>query len=173
MKKINLFFVGIALCLNTQGQISQLNDPLMYGGNINGYAKNSSCALVATDGGIFKTADQGQSWTSATHNFNSFSTQCNTIVSIGNDFYAMSNNGICKSSDNGSSWSQLSFSSYSWQPQTMGKISNTLYAVGFDWSSMTSVGSLYSSTDGNTWTCLLYTSPSPRDGLLSRMPSSA
>ena len=23
------------------------------------------------------------------------------------------------------------------------------------------------------WTCLLYTSPSPRDGLLSRMPSSA
>src|SRR5665647_3353555 len=25
----------------------------------------------------------------------------------------------------------------------------------------------------NGWTCLLYTSPSPRDGLLSRMPSSA
>ena len=25
----------------------------------------------------------------------------------------------------------------------------------------------------NTWSCLLYTSPSPRDGLLSRMPSSA
>ena len=27
--------------------------------------------------------------------------------------------------------------------------------------------------NGNTKTCLLYTSPSPRDGLLSRMPSSA
>ena len=27
--------------------------------------------------------------------------------------------------------------------------------------------------DSNTYTCLLYTSPSPRDGLLSRMPSSA
>ena len=26
---------------------------------------------------------------------------------------------------------------------------------------------------GNVGTCLLYTSPSPRDGLLSRMPSSA
>ena len=26
---------------------------------------------------------------------------------------------------------------------------------------------------GKTTTCLLYTSPSPRDGLLSRMPSSA
>ena len=30
-------------------------------------------------------------------------------------------------------------------------------------------------TSGSTWhaACLLYTSPSPRDGLLSRMPSSA
>ena len=27
--------------------------------------------------------------------------------------------------------------------------------------------------DHRCWTCLLYTSPSPRDGLLSRMPSSA
>ena len=27
--------------------------------------------------------------------------------------------------------------------------------------------------EGNTYICLLYTSPSPRDGLLSRMPSSA
>ena len=27
--------------------------------------------------------------------------------------------------------------------------------------------------DKNLWVCLLYTSPSPRDGLLSRMPSSA
>ena len=27
--------------------------------------------------------------------------------------------------------------------------------------------------EGNVWDCLLYTSPSPRDGLLSRMPSSA
>ena len=26
---------------------------------------------------------------------------------------------------------------------------------------------------GRIWSCLLYTSPSPRDGLLSRMPSSA
>ena len=30
-----------------------------------------------------------------------------------------------------------------------------------------------SSSSTNTSSCLLYTSPSPRDGLLSRMPSSA
>ena len=34
-------------------------------------------------------------------------------------------------------------------------------------------GSGITVSDGYIWTCLLYTSPSPRDGLLSRMPSSA
>ena len=42
-------------------------------------------------------------------------------------------------------------------------IFNTLYGKITDY---------YNSTD-HTKTCLLYTSPSPRDGLLSRMPSSA
>ena len=45
-------------------------------------------------------------------------------------------------------------------------------------SSLTMVLALAALRDGNrrmyrTWICLLYTSPSPRDGLLSRMPSSA
>ena len=31
----------------------------------------------------------------------------------------------------------------------------------------------YGFKNPNSWICLLYTSPSPRDGLLSRMPSSA
>ena len=33
--------------------------------------------------------------------------------------------------------------------------------------------SAYLGNDGKVQACLLYTSPSPRDGLLSRMPSSA
>ena len=32
---------------------------------------------------------------------------------------------------------------------------------------------VYAGRNGHAYTCLLYTSPSPRDGLLSRMPSSA
>ena len=36
------------------------------------------------------------------------------------------------------------------------------------------IGTVHVSTGGTArYTCLLYTSPSPRDGLLSRMPSSA
>ena len=35
------------------------------------------------------------------------------------------------------------------------------------------IGSFLAEDDSNPMSCLLYTSPSPRDGLLSRMPSSA
>ena len=35
------------------------------------------------------------------------------------------------------------------------------------------IGKEFQTLLGATGTCLLYTSPSPRDGLLSRMPSSA
>ena len=34
-------------------------------------------------------------------------------------------------------------------------------------------GLIVAGTTGEYYSCLLYTSPSPRDGLLSRMPSSA
>ena len=39
--------------------------------------------------------------------------------------------------------------------------------------SIETAGTLDMDSELKIWTCLLYTSPSPRDGLLSRMPSSA
>ena len=39
--------------------------------------------------------------------------------------------------------------------------------------SVPDLGGMYSAHGTTLWPCLLYTSPSPRDGLLSRMPSSA
>ena len=40
-------------------------------------------------------------------------------------------------------------------------------------NSINEYGGLIIGEDGKIEACLLYTSPSPRDGLLSRMPSSA
>lgn len=152
MKKSYLFFVGLFLCFTANSQISQIDDSLMYGGRIQAHAKNASCVLVATNGGIFRTTDEGQSWTNATQSFDPSTVSCNQIVSIGNNFFARSNSsygsGIYKSGNNGGDWSPLSFSS--WSPMTMGKLSNTLYVVGSNWS--TGEGRLYSSTDGNSWT---------------------
>lgn len=123
----------------------------MYGGRIRGYAKNASCVLVATNGGIFKTINQGQNWTNVTQTFDPNSVRCDQIVSVGTDFYAMSNSnygpGIYKSTNNGEAWTPLTFNS--WSPMAIGNLSNTLYVVGNDWS--TGEGRLYASSDGNTW----------------------
>ena len=49
---------------------------------------------------------------------------------------------------------------------------NSLYE-GLSEANQRAIAELVLSVDTSTETCLLYTSPSPRDGLLSRMPSSA
>ncbi|MDP4238383.1 MAG: T9SS type A sorting domain-containing protein [Bacteroidota bacterium] len=123
----------------------------MYGGKIKAYARNSSCVLVSTKGGIFKTSDWGQNWINGTQTFNPFSVNSDKIVSIGNDFYAQSNtyagNSIYKSNDNGLNWSQLP--STTWGTVSLGKLANTLYVIG---SNYVTGGALYASIDGSNWT---------------------
>jgi photosystem II stability/assembly factor-like uncharacterized protein len=152
MKNVYLFLVGLILCFNLQGQVSQIIDPLMFGGRLRAFAKTPSCVLVATDGGIFKTTDEGQSWTNATQAFDPKTVSCDQIIKIGTDFYARSNGSnsqnIYKSTDNGATWSQLTFSS--WWPRSLGKLPFNLYVVGDDY--MSGEGRLYSSTDGISWT---------------------
>ena len=50
------------------------------------------------------------------------------------------------------------------------RVSQIRLSVGRDF---VRVQNFFRTTDVPIWDCLLYTSPSPRDGLLSRMPSSA
>ncbi|MDD2798532.1 MAG: T9SS type A sorting domain-containing protein [Bacteroidales bacterium] len=150
MKKIYLLCIGLLLSFNSQSQISQINDPMMFGGRIRAYAQNANCVLVATSGGIFKTIDYGHSWTNSSFNFSSETTDCSQIVSIGSDFYALSNNPhgpkVYKSSDNGANWSIINFPNFN--SQAIGKLGNMLYAVGYDYMSG---GKLYSSSNGIDW----------------------
>ena len=47
------------------------------------------------------------------------------------------------------------------------------YLVAEDAKCVAGAAKVFGKNEGTGTTCLLYTSPSPRDGLLSRMPSSA
>ena len=61
---------------------------------------------------------------------------------------------------------------YSWERAALGPLADRLgaFVVAHD---APGFGLTERSKDLRVYTCLLYTSPSPRDGLLSRMPSSA
>ncbi|HOV84672.1 MAG TPA: hypothetical protein PLE52_07725, partial [Paludibacteraceae bacterium] len=157
MKKIYvLLFMSLVFCFNGKGQenyVEQLTDSLMYGGRIRVAAKNSTCLLVGTEGGIFKSTDNGQHWTNATKNFNLYSVNCNELVSVGDNFFAHCTSwavsGLFKSSDNGENWTEIATLPNIWI-QTLGKLGNMLYIVG---GSMTGEGGkLYASTDGISWT---------------------
>lgn len=152
MKIIYLFFVGLILSINSHSQVSQINKPIMHGGTIRAFAKSQNCVLVGTEGGVFKSTNEGQTWTNASKNFNPYGLSCEQIINIGSVFYAKTNSNhsqnIYKSTDDGLNWTPLTFPS--WWPQSLGKLSETLYMVGNDF--MSGDGRLYSSTDGTSWT---------------------
>ncbi len=131
--------------------VHQLSDPLMCGGSFRVAAKNSSCILIGTQGGIFKSIDNGQNWTNTTQNFDPYSVECREIVAIGETFFAQSTSFVgsnCyKSSDNGEHWTEITFSN-GWI-QTLGKLGNMLYVVAG--STTGQGGKLYASTDGISW----------------------
>ena len=160
MKKFNLLVFGCFIFSQVFSQVnyvSQLNDPLFYGGKIKVMAKNSTCLLVGTEGGIFKSTDHGISWTNVSKNFDQATLNCDEIVSLGEVFYASSDprNGspnIYKSINNGESWEQISVLGINWI-ETIGAMSNTLYAVcgTYKMTEEGNQGKLYASTDGINW----------------------
>ena len=56
---------------------------------------------------------------------------------------------------------------------TFGKGFSWITAPSFDAEGVRDIALQRQATEAQGYRCLLYTSPSPRDGLLSRMPSSA
>jgi hypothetical protein len=150
MKNLYLLFLGLVISAISQSQVSQINDTLFAGGEIRTYAKSSNCIIVGNRGGMFKTTNNGQTWQNVSQNFNPFSANCDQIVSLGNDFYALTqgfyHNGLYKSIDNGTTWTQLS--SPLWWINTIGKLGSELYIVGADANGL----KLFSTTNGINWT---------------------
>src|SRR5665647_979635 len=89
-------------------------------------------------------------------------------------FKKANDSGIQTYGHEGSSFKNISFDIEGVNNAQFGEsiMKKGLEVTGGKGSYVWSVGFL-TSVSHNLWVCLLYTSPSPRDGLLSRMPSSA
>ncbi len=106
MKKIVLFVCIFLSVLSVKSQLTQLNHSLMQGGNVNQFVSNGSNIFISTDGGVFKTSNNGTSWTYC--NFNSILSNSATdiVVTNGNLYAALDNDytHIYQSTDNGATW---------------------------------------------------------------------
>ena len=92
-----------------------------------------------------------------------------TQIVIANDSYIKIDDSFhIEWADKGNAWQA------GWMPNTIHVVIwNALPGQNEIQSKDPSTGMMTGNTDLNATSCLLYTSPSPRDGLLSRMPSSA
>ncbi len=66
-----------------------------------GFAFGAAGLFAATDAGVYRSADNGQNWTSA--NFQS----ATSLAAIGQDVFALKREGIWRSADQGLNWTQI------------------------------------------------------------------
>ncbi|MFN8359885.1 MAG: T9SS type A sorting domain-containing protein [Candidatus Kapaibacterium sp.] len=73
-------------------------------------AINGSFYYVSTPNGIFRSADNGSTWTKIVVGYDSFFyvyALADSVIFAGNNYYGLSGHGIFKSTDNGSTWQRV------------------------------------------------------------------
>jgi ligand-binding sensor domain-containing protein len=96
-----LFFAFILISFVSKAQWSPTNGP--YGGLVSSLLINNNEILSGTNCGIFKSINDGQSW-SISSNGMPICTSINALVFYNTSIIAGTNNGVYISNDNGSNW---------------------------------------------------------------------
>ena len=138
-----LFSITFILLIHSQTSFSQWQSHGPYGGSMNSLANINSYSFVGTNNGVFRTADDGYSWTAANSGLERLSVS--SIAAFGNNLFAGTNyNGIFMSSDFGVTWLQSNSGLLDTNIISLFSSSNGLFAG-------TSTGVFYS-TNGQSWT---------------------
>ncbi len=157
MKKLNLLLsLILSGCFFANAQWSQLDHELFEGSdNVNGIMKKGSSYIMATDGGVFKSNDNGASWAYSSTDLEQTNVVKN-IVKFNNNLYLMDDdNDIYLSTDNGDSWSPAVFSDLpdNANIQSIGSANNKLFAIIQVWGDMGQDSLyIYYSSNGTSWT---------------------
>jgi hypothetical protein len=150
MKKLiqTLFFLLLVsqICF---AQWVQANGP--YVGNINCLAASGAIIFAGTDGGVFRSTDDGTSWTAVNEGL--MDTSVYALAAFGTNLFALTDSSIFLSTDNGTNWTTANIPfRYFFQTVQMG---TNIYALADTilHRSPFFYGQLYHSTDnGINWT---------------------
>jgi len=103
MKKIFISFISLLLTLSTFGQWTNLSHSLLSGYVDNGMVYTGSAVNIATNGGIFRSTNNGSTWQKSNTGLDSTDIGINDITYFNNKVWVVSN-GLYSSSDNGGTW---------------------------------------------------------------------
>lgn len=156
MKKLYFLILIVATILPGEAQWEQIKTS-----NLNGFAESNgivftgASVLLATDGGIYKSMDNGITWELSVSGLDSTSLTVNSIVFISsrNEVWISTNGGIFKSTDHGSTWIKPAMTGLpenGWSDQ-IGRISNRLILKFSYWDGSQKTY-LYYSDNGTDWT---------------------
>lgn len=132
----------------TQAQWTQLTSPNLEGGNINGMLTHIGIVYIATDGGVFRTVDNGQHWSTLNNGF-TYSLGCQ-IAKLYDTIYCVQARKIKKLVNN--SWVSTPMVNLPQNNLTawvgdLGFANNKLFTI----VQRNGIYKLFSSNDGKVW----------------------
>ncbi len=109
MKQIYSIVLSILITLSVNGQWTQLTDPLLSGVKSSGAVYTGTTFLVTTQSGVFRSTDNGITWTMANTGLDTANTEVRDLafVSSRSEIWLTASNGLFKSTNQGTSWSRV------------------------------------------------------------------
>jgi len=158
MKKIYTLFLAFLFTVSLNAQWEQIKQPFVSGiAEYDNLVFTGTSVLMINEAGVYRSADNGLTWTLSVEGLDTTNTSVNEIVFISsrNEVWLVSNGGIYKSSDDGITWKKMELTGLSGNGWTnnIGRIGNRLIVTYSEWDSGlgTQVTKLCWSDDGETW----------------------
>ncbi|MDD3877691.1 MAG: X2-like carbohydrate binding domain-containing protein [Bacteroidales bacterium] len=109
MKKILFLAFALTLKMTVFAQWSQISHPQLSGIDDRGIVNAGTAILVATDGGVFRSVDNGNTWQRSNTGLDTADIMCRDITYCHNKVW-LASNGFYSSDNNGLTWSKVVFS---------------------------------------------------------------
>ncbi|MGZ4033361.1 MAG: T9SS type A sorting domain-containing protein [Bacteroidia bacterium] len=136
--------IVLFLLLNIEISFAQWQTHGPFGGALNALTTSGGNVFVGTGDGVFKSADNGSSWTAANTGIDRKVTSA--LSSRGSSIFAgVYNDGVYLSTNNGASWTLKNIGLSNFYISALFAADTGLYAATGD-------GVFYSADDGNSWT---------------------
>ena len=154
MKKSLLFIFGLAASLSSFAQWTHLSHTQLSNVSPAYVIYTGTSALIGTDGGIFRSTDNGLNWQCSNSGIDSTSIRVTSLLLYKNQPW-MCNGYVYKSANNGQTWSKVSLNGVpnAWI-NGIAKVKNRLFLINSEWNNNTqqNFSVLYYSDNGTNWT---------------------